>query len=83
MLIANIDNSVEEMKSDWQEFMSVNNKRLSELEKRGVADPLMEEQLRKIHNTLYECKSRVENMEIVISYPSLGKTHSYYRLCGS
>lgn len=77
MLINNIANTVEEMKSAWQEFMSVNNKRLNELEKKGIADPLTDEQLRKINHTLDECKSRVENMEIAIARPSLGDYQGY------
>ncbi|AIL64504.1 putative phage phi-C31 gp36 major capsid-like protein [Rickettsiales bacterium Ac37b] len=77
MLITNIANTVEEMKSAWQEFMSVNNRRLSELEKKGVMDPLTEEQLRKINNTLDECKARVATMEIATMRPSLCNNQDY------
>ncbi|PIR33987.1 MAG: phage major capsid protein [Alphaproteobacteria bacterium CG11_big_fil_rev_8_21_14_0_20_44_7] len=69
MSIREISDKVNSLGNAWESFKHVNDARLSEIEKKGSADPLYMEQLTKINNALDNQKSRLEQMEIVANRP--------------
>ena len=54
----------------WEQYKSVNEQRLNEIEQRGSADPLLNQQLITISDYLDEYKSRLELLETSISRPN-------------
>jgi HK97 family phage major capsid protein len=53
----------------WEQFKQVNDARLRDIERKGSADPLYNEHLRKINDTLDQYKRRVEDMETAGARP--------------
>ncbi|MFO1243107.1 MAG: phage major capsid protein [Rickettsiales bacterium] len=74
MTIAEINNRVGTLGQAWEQFKSVNESRLSEIEKKGHADPLYMEHLARINQSLDHNKHRVDRLETAISRPALGGT---------
>lgn len=72
MSIAEITDKVNELGRAWEQFKTVNDQRLKEIEKRGAADPLHMEQLTRINQVLDQHKQRVDQLEIAQSRPLFG-----------
>ena len=53
----------------WEQFKQVNDSRLSELERKGHADPLYLDHLHKISDVLDQQKQRLDRMETAVSRP--------------
>ena len=70
MTISNITRKVDKLGSAWEEFKSVNDRRLKEIEKKGVADALTVEQLNKINNVIDSQKSRIDQLETAFNRPA-------------
>ncbi len=64
-----IKEQVENLAKAWEEFKSVNDARLKEIEKKGAADTLLTGQLDKINGFIDEAKSKFEKLETVASRP--------------
>lgn len=60
----------------WEEFKATNDERLAELEKKGGADPLLEEKLEKLNGLLDQNKSRLEKIETKLARPNLASGSS-------
>jgi len=67
-----IKEQVDKLATAWEQFKSVNDQRLAEIEKKGSADVLLTEQVNKINAALDEQKAKVELIERAASRPSLG-----------
>lgn len=63
---------VDQLGSAWEQFKSINDRRLNEIEKRGSADPLTDQHLSRLGGQLDEYKSRLNKMEAAISRPVIG-----------
>lgn len=69
MQISQISDRVDHLARAWEQFKSVNDNRLLQIEKKSAVDPLVDEQLKKIDQSLCEYKSRLGNLEMVASRP--------------
>lgn len=54
----------------WEQFKQVNETRLSEIERKGHADPLHDGHLKKINDALDQYKSRLDRIETVQARPA-------------
>ncbi|MEQ9115721.1 MAG: phage major capsid protein [Rickettsiales bacterium] len=72
MQISELNNKVNQISKTWEEFKQVNDRKLAEIEKKGSTDPLNEEQLRKINDSISEQKQRLNKMEALVSRPGVG-----------
>jgi len=61
---------VEKLGSAWEEFKSVNDRRLEEVEKKGSADVLTINQLNKISDVIDSQKSRIDQLETAFKRPA-------------
>ena len=71
MSLEEINDRLDKMGNAWEHFKSVNNERLRQIEKKGSADCLIQEELSKINDFLDEQKSKIEKIEVSMSRPSL------------
>lgn len=74
MTIAEMTNRVTNLGQAWDQFKHVNESRLSEIEKKGSADPLYMEHLARINQTLDNNKLRVDRLETAFSRPAVGSS---------
>ena len=65
--------------SAWEQFKQVNDSRLSELERKGYADPLYIDHLNKINEALDNTKSRMDRIETVHARPGVDMSGAAYR----
>lgn len=72
MQLSEISERVNALGNAWEQFKSVNDRRLREIEKKGGADPLTEDQLSRINNALDGYKERLGHMEVAMQRPGLG-----------
>ena len=69
MSIQETTERVNALGSAWEQFKHVNEARLNEIERKGYADPLYDEHLKKISEALDNTKSRVDRMETAHARP--------------
>ncbi len=74
MSISRITKRVDELGSAWEQFKTINDRRLVEIEKKGTADPLTIEQMNRLNDNLDGCKSRLSKVETVMSRPNFGNS---------
>lgn len=77
MSLNEITNRVNALGSAWEQFKSVNDRRLQEIEKRGAADPLTLEQLNNINHALDDTKARLSQVETAVNRPAMALDYSY------
>lgn len=77
MTISKITRKVDQLGSAWEDFKSINDKRLKEVEKKGHASALTLESLNKVNNALDSYKSRLDNIEASINRPSFEESTGY------
>lgn len=77
MSISEITKRVNTLGSAWEQFKSVNDRRLAEIEKKGSADPLTNEQLNKINHALDGYKSRLNTFETALLRPAKSADYGY------
>ena len=63
----------------WEQFKQVNDSRLSDLERKGYADPLYLEHLHKINDSLDQQKQRLDVLETVQARPGREMANLGYR----
>lgn len=63
----------------WEQFKQVNDSRLSELERKGSADPLYLEHLSKINDALDQQKQRIDRVETAQARPGCEMSNLGYR----
>ena len=69
-----VTEQVNALGSAWEEYKQVNDARLSEVERKGSADPLYIEHLGKIGQALDNHKQRMEAIELANARPAFGET---------
>jgi HK97 family phage major capsid protein len=69
MSISRLTKKVDALGSTWEQFKQVNDRRLSEVEKKGSADPLTIEQLGRMNSAIDGYKSRLDSVETVLNRP--------------
>lgn len=67
MSIMEIKARVDQLGSAWESFKSINDKRLSEIEKKGDSDVITDTQLKNVNDTLNEYKNRLDGMEVALN----------------
>lgn len=70
MNLTEISDRIDEIGNAWEHFKSVNDEKLKQIEKKGVADCLVMEELNKINNSLDEQKQKLEQLQISNSRPT-------------
>ncbi|MCH2548117.1 MAG: phage major capsid protein [Alphaproteobacteria bacterium] len=71
MSLNDLSDRVHALGSAWEQFKNVNDRRLSEIERKGSADPLHMEQLSKISGAMDNYKSRLDVLETAQARPGL------------
>lgn len=69
MTIQEVTERVHSLGNAWEQFKQVNDARLSELERKGYADPLYGEHLGKISDALDQHKRRMDQLETATNRP--------------
>lgn len=72
MSITEVTERVNRLGNAWEEFKRVNDERLSQIERKGNADPLYLEHLHKIGSTLDNYKHRMDGIETAALRPGKG-----------
>ncbi len=70
--VGEIADKVNTLGSAWEQFKHVNDARLKELEKKGSADPLYDEQLRKINHSIDHTRDHLNRIEASFYRPAVG-----------
>lgn len=70
-----IAGKVQHLGHAWEQFKTVNDQRLREIEKKGSADPLYDVQLQKINDALDATKGQLNRLEGSVYRPEAGKAH--------
>lgn len=78
MNLEEVNDRLDQIGNAWEHFKQVNDERLRQVEKKGSADGLIQEELSKINNFLDEQKSKMEKIEISMSRPNLESKSSNY-----
>lgn len=71
MSISEVTDRVHALGNAWEQFKQVNDQRLSEIERKGYADPLHGEHLKKISDALDQHKRRMDQIETVHGRPGV------------
>jgi len=71
MSITEITDRVHALGNAWEHFKQINDQRLSEIERKGYADPLHNDQLKKISDALDQHKRRMDQIETVHGRPGV------------
>lgn len=72
MSTTEIASRVNALGTAWEQFKSVNDRRLQEVERKGSADPLTLDQLHNINHAMGNYKERLDRMETAMVRPTLG-----------
>ena len=72
MTISEITDRISTLGNAWEQFKSVNDARLAEIERKGSADPLYDEHLHNINNVMDNYKQRLDKIETAYNRPVLG-----------
>jgi HK97 family phage major capsid protein len=70
MTIQEVTDRVHALGNAWEQFKHVNDARLHELERKGYADPLYQEHLKKISDALDQHKHRIDSIETAHGRPA-------------
>jgi len=71
MSIEDVTERVYQLGNAWEQFKQVNDARLHEIERKGYADPLYGEHLKKISDALDQHKHRMDRLETVHARPGV------------
>lgn len=74
MSLSELKYQVDSLANAWEEFKSLNDRRLTDIERKGAADPILNEQLDHLNQTIDSCKGRINQIEVSLSRPSGGDT---------
>jgi HK97 family phage major capsid protein len=69
MSLNEITDCVHQLGNAWEQFKDVNEARLREIERKGFADPLFDDQLRKINLAMDQHKERMDRIETMHGRP--------------
>lgn len=72
MTTTEIKARIDKLGNAWEQFKTVNDRRLTEVEKKGKSDPITDQQLNRISEKLDEYKDRLGKMEASFRRPAFG-----------
>lgn len=75
MTHADISSRIDTLANAWENFKSINEQRLTELEKKDSADPLLKEQLQKLNDTIDLQQKQIHQMEAALARPGAETTY--------
>jgi len=67
-----VKNKIEELTTEWEQFKSINERKLKEETKHGHADALTEAHLKRLNNSMNNCSDVLNRMEAASRRPSAG-----------
>ena len=73
MHLNDITTKVNKLANIWEQFKSVNEKRLDEIEKKGSSDPLTLNQLKKMNESMNKYQDSLDKIETVLNRPGTEK----------
>jgi HK97 family phage major capsid protein len=79
MSINEISERVATLGHAWEQFKQVNDARLNEIERKGHADPLYDENLHNISSSMDNYKKRLDQIETAYNRPLLGNEGDGYK----
>jgi len=74
MTISQLTKKMDGLGRTWEEFKSINDRRLEEIEKKGSADALTMEQLGRMNSSIDSQKSRISSLETAYLRPGASKS---------
>lgn len=77
MTTNDVTHRVNTLGSAWEQFKAINDRRLMEVKTNGVADPLTEEQLKKVNHFIDGHKDKINLLETTTSRPFSGDSGYY------
>ena len=69
MTMQEITNKVNELGQNWHEFKNVNDRRLTEIERKGEADSLTDKYLAKLNEKMDHCEQKIVEMKAAMNRP--------------
>ncbi|MGE3714876.1 MAG: phage major capsid protein, partial [Alphaproteobacteria bacterium] len=76
MSISEITERVHSLGNAWEQFKHINDARLNEIERKGSADPLYQENLNNISHALDNYKRRLDQIETAYDRPEAGSENT-------
>ena len=73
MHLNDITTKVNKLANIWEQFKSVNEKRLDEIEKKGSSDPFTLNQLKKMNESMNKYQDSLDKIETVLNRPGTEK----------
>ncbi|WCR58349.1 phage major capsid protein [Wolbachia endosymbiont of Ctenocephalides felis wCfeJ] len=71
MSLTDITCRINELASSWEQFKTINDRRLKEIENKGRADSATIEQMCKINSNIDNCKERLDLIETAVQRPEI------------
>lgn len=75
MTISQLTKKIDGLGRNWEEFKSVHERKLQEIEKKGSADVLTSEYLKRLNNSFDSQNERLSSLETAYSRPTYGKSY--------
>ena len=72
MHLNDITTKVNKLANTWEQFKSINERRLDEIEKKGSSDPLTLNQLKKMNESMSKYQDSLDKIETVLNRPGTG-----------
>ena len=72
MHLNDITTKVNKLANIWEQFKSINERRLGEIEKKGSSDPLTLNQLKKMNESMSKYQDSLDKIETVLNRPGTG-----------
>lgn len=70
MSLSQINDRLNQLGSSWEHFKKVNDERLSQIEQKGYADPLTNEHLSKVNDSIDSQRERLKRIEVALARPA-------------
>jgi HK97 family phage major capsid protein len=69
MNLSDITNKINELASNWEHFKAINDRRLTEIEKKGSVDPLTQNHLQKLNDLIDNHQTSLQRIETALNRP--------------
>ncbi|MDK9697793.1 MAG: phage major capsid protein [Siculibacillus sp.] len=70
--LSEVDRAFDDFRSGFESWKAENDRRLAEIERRGVADPLIEDKMSRIDRAMEESRRLADDLALKAARPSLG-----------
>lgn len=71
MSLSQINDRLNQLGSSWEHFKKVNDERLKQVEQKGYADPLTNEHLSKVNDSIDSQRERLKRIEVALARPAV------------